>query len=137
MRVVKLTKEDWATLSEKAHLIAFNEHRDPISERVDFAIIVEDGYGKPMIYITARELDRESLYWQYGGAFPDTRGTGKTKECVEEVLNWCKQNNYRRVFFYTENTNVPMLKLAMNLRFRAVGIRNYKHHVLLEHFREF
>lgn len=131
-----LNKEKWATLAENAHLVVFNELRKPESERIDFALLVESEHGIPMQYVTVRELDQESLYFQYGGSFPGTKNTMQSFRCMEKILEWSKFMNYRRVNFLVENTNEAMLKLAMRCGFLITGIKNYKGHILLEHSRE-
>jgi hypothetical protein len=131
-----LSKEKWATLAENAHLVVFNEARKPESERIDFALLVESEHGIPMQYVTVKELDQESLYFQYGGSFPGTKHTMQSFRCMEKILEWVKFMGYRRVNFLVENTNDAMMKLAMRCQFLITGIKNFKGHILLEHTRE-
>jgi len=131
-----LNKEKWAVLAENAHLIVFNEARKPEAERIDFALLVESEHGIPMQYVTVRELDQESLYFQYGGSFPGTKHTMQSFRCMEKILEWCKFMNYRRVNFLVENVNQAMLKLAMRCGFIITGIKTFSGHILLEHSRE-
>lgn len=137
MTVKKVTKEDWAELSEKAHLIVFNQNSKPEMERIDYALMVESNSGIPLQYATCRELDGESVYVQYGGSFPGTKGSTRSLRCAEKLLEWAEFAGYRRVSFFVENTNEAMLKLAMRLGFLIVGVRNFKNKILLEHFKEF
>lgn len=137
MNVVKLNKEDWMVLSDKAHLVVFNETRKPEMERIDFALMVESNAGIPMQYATCRELDSESLYFQYGGSFPGTKGTIKSIQCMELILDWAEFAGYRRIAFLVENTNQAMLKLALRCGFLITGIRNFKGMILVEHTKEF
>lgn len=137
MRVVKISKEKWAELSEKAHLIVFNEIRKPEMERIDYALLVESDSGVPMQYATCRELDAESVYFQYGGSFPGTKGTGKSLRCFDKIIEWSEFAGYRRISFLVENTNEAMMKLALRFGFLVVGLRNFKGQVFLEHTKEF
>lgn len=137
MKVDKISKEKWAELSEKAHLIVFSEVKKAETERIDFALCVLSEQGVPLTYTTCREMDAETLYWQYGGSFPGTRGTIASFSNTLHLLEWAKQNGYKRVCFYVENDNQPMLKLAMKCGFKITGVRNYKSHILLEHLKEF
>ncbi len=137
MRVVKIKKEDWSELAEKAHLIVFNEIKKPEMDRIDFALMVETEGGIPMQYATCQERDRDTIYFQYGGSFPDTKGTTKSLRCMQEILKWTEQAGYRYVAFLVENVNQAMLKLAMHTGFIIVGIRNFRGMILLEHVREF
>lgn len=137
MTVKKVTKEDWAELSERAHLIVFNEIRKPETERIDFALIVESESGVPLQYATCRELDSESLFFQYGGSFPGTKGSPKSLRCMEKIIGWAEFSGYRRIAFLVENTNDAMMKLAMRCGFLVTGIRTFKGLILLEHVKEF
>lgn len=137
MIVRKLTKEEWKPLSEQAHLVVFNEAKDASIERIDFALVAEDKDQVPCSYTTCRELDADSLYFQYGGSFPGTKGTTKSIAAFEGFVRWAKEAGYKRVTFYVENWNAAMLKLAMRTGFLITGVRNYKSHVLVEHLLEF
>lgn len=137
MEVKRITRGDWATLSERAHLVVFNEIRKPEMDRIDFALIVDNGSGMPLQFATCREVDSESLYIQYGGSFPGTKGTPKSLRCFNAILDWANLAGYRRVAFLVENTNSAMLKLALGVGFKVIGIRNYRGSILLEHVKEF
>lgn len=137
MRVVQIAKEKWGELSEKAHLIVFNEIKKPENERIDFALLVESSSGVPMQYATCRELDSESVYFQYGGSFPGTKGSISSLRCMEKIIEWAEFAGYRRIAFLVENTNEAMLKLAMRCGFLIVGLRTFKGLILLEHVKEF
>lgn len=136
MRVVQVSKEKWLELSEKAHLIVFNEVKKPELERIDYALMVESDSGVPLQYATCRELDAESVYFQYGGSFPGTKGSPRSLRCMEKLLDWTEFAGYRRVSFLVENTNEAMLKLAMRCGFLIVGMRNFKGLILLEHLKD-
>ncbi len=137
MRVIQVSKDKWTELSEKAHLIVFNEVKKPELERIDYALMVESNSGIPLQYATCRELDAESLYLQYGGSFPGTKGSVSSLRCFEKLLEWAEFAGFRRVSFLVENTNEAMLKLAMRCGFLIVGIRNFKGLILLEHAKEY
>lgn len=137
MKVQKLDKETWKLLSEGVHRIVFRENRPPETERVDFALIVEDAEGVPASYSTCREFDAETLYWQYGGSFPGTKGTINSLKNFQAMVRWAKEAGYKRLTFLVENTNFAMLKLALITEFKITGVRVYQQHVLLEHLLEF
>lgn len=136
MRVVQISKEKWAELAEKAHLIVFNEKKDPKADRIDFALIVESTEGVPMQYTTCRELDSESIYFQYGGSFPGTKGTPQSLLCMEKLMEWARFQGYRRITCLIENTNQPALKSAMKCGFLITGVRNFHGQILLDHIKE-
>jgi hypothetical protein len=127
--------KEWKNLSEKAHLIAFSETKPSEWDRIDFALLVRRG-EQAMGYVTCREHDHETLYWQYGGAFPGTKESSLTFAGYKAFVSW-SQKKYKRITTLIENNNVVMLKMAMKVGFRIVGVRLFRGHVLLEHLLEF
>lgn len=124
--------EKWAELSERAHLIVFNELKKPETNKIDFALLVESKSGEPLFYAECREIGKGSLYWQYGGAFPGTKGTIASVRSFEQLLEWAEFAGYTRISYLVENTNEAMLKLAMRMGFLITGIRVHKGKVFLE-----
>lgn len=126
-----LTPGEWASLSEKAHVICFNEKRYSYMDRIDFTLLgVID--SEPVAYCTVRELDFESCYWQYGGAFPNVKDTVKSFAAYKKFADWCFENKYKRVSTYIANTNIVMLKMAFKVGFRIIGTRTFKGDILVE-----
>jgi hypothetical protein len=135
MFVNKLTAQEWKeTLAKQAHEIVFREDWDADLERIDFALVTEDENGSMVQYATLKEMDRDSAYIQYGGAFPSFRNSKKSYDSFSSILDWLLER-YINVGFLTENTNLPMLKFGIKKGFVIVGIRNFKGHIMLEHFK--
>jgi RimJ/RimL family protein N-acetyltransferase len=132
----QIPKEAWAVVSEDAHLIAFGEHKPAFFDRIDFALLAVTEQEEMMGYITCREFDHETLYWQFGGAFPGTKETVKSWAAYKAFGAWCS-DKYKRVATLIENDNTAMMKMAMKLGFRVIGVRNFKGSILLEHVLEF
>jgi len=133
--VERIPVDAWKPLSEKAHLICFNEHKPVSEERIDFALIAKKNHDL-CGYITCRELDGRSLYWQYGGAFPGTKGSSLSFQSYKAFADWAS-TRYDRIATLVENTNIVMLKMAFKVGYRIVGIRNFKGHILCELLLEF
>lgn len=131
IRVNKINKGEWISMSKNAHLICFNEARDPMMDRIDYALINEKD-GDPINYCTVRELDSESVYWQHGGAFPNSKGTGSSFYSYKRNAQWCFDEGYERITTYIENINLAMLKIALKVGFLIIGTRSFKGHVMLE-----
>jgi hypothetical protein len=129
------TRSEWALHSEQAHLICFGTHKPAAWDRFDFTLVARTEETL-LGYVTCREHDKETLYWQFGGAFPTAKGTIASWRTVEAMIDWCKKK-YRRVSFLVENDNAPMLKMALKLNARIIGTRTFKGGVLLEHLIEF
>lgn len=133
MKLTILSPEDWAELSEAAHLVAFDRRRPCGTDRIDYAAVAEDSDGTPVGYITVHEVDAETTYWQFGGSFPGSRGTAKVVRAYEAFLDWTKRAGYRHVFTLIDNMNTPMLRLAMKVGFRIMGAKLHDGRVLVEH----
>lgn len=131
MKVVKLSSDEWKMYAEDAHLICFNERMSAELNRIDFALVVHEG-DVPLAYTTCREFDANTVYMQFGGAFPSVRGTLKSFQCYMKMLEALK-SHYKRATTLIENNNIPMLKFAMKAGFLITGVRYFKGSVLLEH----
>lgn len=133
--------DEWVKeYSENAHLIAFNRTKPASWDRIDYAMLfLAKEEGKPDLpvgYVTCREHDHETVYWQYGGAMPDTKGSVVSVQAFKAGLDWAKLH-YKRVTLVVENTNRPMLKMAFHTGFTIHGVRTYNNFVMLEHMKEF
>lgn len=127
----KIDKKDWGRFSEEAHKIAFKEIKPKEWDRIDYALLGRH-FDTPMGYVTCREVDAHTVYWQFGGAFPGTKSTSLSFLTYQGFVNWTK-NRYERIVTYIENDNLVMLKMAMKVGFRITGVRVYKDSILLEH----
>lgn len=136
MRIEKISAQDWAQVSQSAHVVAFSENHDPSKERIDFALLAVDNKATPMAYVTCREVSKDVLYWQFGGAFPGTRNTSNSFKAYAAFAEWTKAN-YRAVTTAVENTNIVMLKMAFKIGYRVVGLRTHGGQIFLELALEF
>lgn len=130
MEIKTLTPGEWAVICSDAHLTVFNEIRDPLMDRIDYALVIEEE-GTPLGYLTAREFDSETVYWQFGGAFPTSVSSAKAVECYRHMVEWAL-HRYKRIVTYVENENVKYLKLAMHFGFRIIGCRIFNKEILVE-----
>jgi hypothetical protein len=134
VKVVFMPADEWKQYSEKAHLICFAENRSADMNRIDFALVAELN-GVPQTYMTCREVDAETVYMQYGGAFPSAKGTVNSFRGYQAMLKQLS-TVYKYGTTLIENTNTPMLRFAMQAGLRIIGVRNFKNTILLEHFSE-
>jgi RimJ/RimL family protein N-acetyltransferase len=135
IQVEKLYPDEWKMLAESAHVSVFDEVRSPDLDRISYALIAKSG-SDLVGYLTARETDAETVYWQFGGMFRDFRGTTKTMQTYVAFINWTK-NKYKRITTFVENVNIPYLRLAMSCGFLITGIKNFKNTILVELTLEF
>ena len=137
IRVDPLSTTAWETMSENAHKIAFGKVKPASLDRIDFALLaVDQESDRPLGYVTCREHDAETLYWQFGGALPGTRGTVNSWGTYLALIDWCS-SRYRRLTTLIENKNVVMLKMAMKAGFLINGIRYSSDSILVELVKEF
>lgn len=135
MKVEKVMPDTWKRLAPLAHKIAFDEILIPENDRIDFALFATV-QGAAAAYVTCREVDADSLYWAYGGALPTIKDTVLSWKAYSAMTDFCR-NKYKRIYTLIENTNIVMLKFAMKMGYKIIGIKNYKGAVLLEHVLEF
>lgn len=128
----KLNAEEWKVFSEDAHRACFSEVRSASIERIDFALLAHDPTSRGVLgYVTVRELDSESVYWQYGGAFENIEKGVLVYRIYKEFIEFTGKH-YKRVTTLVENTNLAYLKLAMKFGFRIIGVRVFKGTILVE-----
>jgi len=132
MRVEKLTPLEWKELSPTLHKQVFQHTIHPEWERIDYALICVDEDNAVQGYLTAREQDENTVFWQWGGVMPLARGTAGSGRGLQKLLAWASER-YTRMKTYVENDNTPMLRLYLMLGAKIVGIKYYEGKVFLEH----
>lgn len=126
----------WKSFSEDAHMGVFGEERTKEMDRIDFALLAVSENNELVGYMTCRELDARTVYWQYGGAFDEHRETEKTWEMMQAFVRYHK-DRYDRCTCYIENKNHKALRTAVKLGFFITGIKTFKNKIYLEHLLEF
>lgn len=114
-----LSKEDWAKISESAHLYSFGAERPSEMDRISYALLVRKD-TELACYATIIELDAESAYMQHGGNFPEVHGSPLTLRGYLMMTNYMKEK-YKNVSTRIWNKNKAMLKLAWAAGFTVVG----------------
>lgn len=123
--------EQWREYANAAHILVFKESREPLLDRISFALLAHNNQS-PVGYVTCRELDAESLYWQYGGALDEFRGFNAVR-AFRVFFNYCAEK-YKRISTLVKNDNVAYLHLLMKMGFRAIGLRTFGGEIFLEMF---
>ena len=103
LSVIKCTPEKWANYSQVAHKAVFGEIRDPQLDRISYAMLVHND-NHPIGFTTCREIDSESLYWQYGGCFKGNVGVPSFR-AFEAVFNDSKST-------FIPETTIPTTSAA-------------------------
>lgn len=131
--VVRYTADEWREYADSAHKLVFKKSRDPLIDRISFALLAHL-HDSPLGYVTCREIDAESLYWQYGGALDEFRGFNAVRG-FKAFFNYCS-DRYKRITTLVKNDNVAYLHLLMKMGFRAIGIRMFQAEIFLEMYWE-
>lgn len=137
--ITKLDPSEWTDYAEHAHAACFKEFRHASLDRISFALLAHDPHHKgPIGYVTVRELDSESCYWQHGGAFPPIEKTAHVLGVYQGFITWMREvGRFKRITTLVENTNVAYLKLAMHCGFRIIGVRMFKGEIFVEILKDF
>lgn len=133
MRVSVVKKEDWldSWQMHRCYAQVFHGERSSQIERPSFAFLcTEDERIKA--FITCVEMDSETLYWQFGGAFDQIKGTLKVKKALMSCLAESRVLGFKRVRFMVENGNVSMIKLALHCGFLICGTYFAKETIFVE-----
>jgi L-amino acid N-acyltransferase YncA len=117
----RLTKEEWAALSQSAHKYSFGTDRSPEMDRIDFALVVRETERDVLTgYMTVIELDQESAYIQHGGNFHHSDRNILTLRSYMMMCNFMKEK-YKNVSTRVWNKNKAMLKISWAAGFTVVG----------------
>lgn len=135
MKLATIPAKDWEKYSADAHMVCFGEVRPAGMNRIDFALTtLEDDV--PLTYMTCREVDSESVYMQYGGAFPSAKGT--VKSFIGYAMMIADLGlRYKRATTLISNKNHTMLKFAMKVGMEIIGVRLFNGEIFVEHMIEF
>lgn len=137
-RVQKFNRDEWLNGQEMSvcYHEAFSDKRLESIERCDYALAVLRD-EKLCAFVTCIEMDGETLYWQFGGAFDEIKKTISVIESYQAAIDKSRDLGFKRITTRIENTNIAMLKLAMKCGFLIVGTWNFKNTVYLELLNEF
>lgn len=139
IKIFRIGKNEWDSFSEYAHKLAFSEHKPKELDRIDYSLLivkVDENNDRPVGYITVRENDPRSVYWQFGGAFPEAKKSIYVAHGYRAALDFQKKLS-DRVVTYIENTNLAMLKLAFSVGFVVVGTRTVFGKIYVDLLNEF
>lgn len=123
IELLRYTPDQWYAYAEGAHAAVFRRERAPWVDRISFALLAVDG-EKVVGYVTCRETDNESLYWQFGGSVDEHRGISSFR-AFQALLDYTR-SRYKRCDTYVKNDNIGYLHLLHKQGFRVVGTRSVK-----------
>ena len=117
-QTVKIESEEWS------------KDRTRAIDSIDFALVCSAD-DVPTGHVTCIEMDKETIYWQLGGALESIKGTFAVVPCYMSMIKWSLER-YQRISTRILNTNIKMLHLAMRIGFRIIGVRTFKNEIFLE-----
>lgn len=134
--VSRIEPDEWKNrFSEDIHKLVFKEIKPAFADRISYALLLT--YQEEVIgYLTVRETDHETVYWQFGGLLSRFRRGMLGSRCFEAALEWQKAHS-KRVMMYVQNTNLSMLKLALGYGFLVIGTRTFREFLMCDLMREF
>jgi RimJ/RimL family protein N-acetyltransferase len=135
IKIIQIPATEWAQHSAKVHAAVFDKSKPAEWDRIDYVLLIHND-EKAIAYISCREEDRETVYWQFGGIFPAYRNTGLAYKIIDECVKWTAEK-YKRVTMRVENSNISFLKLAFKAGFRIVGTVTFKSFILCNLLLEF
>jgi hypothetical protein len=134
IQIERIDASEWNVLAEDAHLVVFQENRPAFMNRIDYVLIASSNL-EMIGYITVRELDSASVYWQFGGVLPKYRSTATVLKAYQKAIEETKVA-YENIFTYIRNDNIRMLKLAMSQGFKIIGTKTFDGVIYVEHLLE-
>ena len=136
MKYCIYSPEEWKPLSENAHLACFGEFRENSLNTYDYVLAIFKDDGEICGYVSIIEMDKETAYMQHGGSFPNAQGTTAVVRIHREMLRHLK-TKYKSVTTQIENTNIPMIRLALMNGFIINGVSQLWGHTLLSLINDF
>jgi hypothetical protein len=115
--------EAWDELSDMAQISTFEERRPAYMNKIDYALGVRTD-NDIISWVTVRELDHESVYWQYGGCLPKHRNTLNSFKSYKMMKDFCFKNGIKYISTLVESDNIVMLKMAFKIGFRIIGTKS-------------
>ena len=112
---------EFALISEQLFGLTFGAKRNKELERIDFSVLLSVR-GKLSGFVTCYEHQANELYLQYGGALPEFRENPAVLRGYRVLLGFLLEH-YSSLLTRIENTNTPMLKLALRCGWLIIGLR--------------
>jgi hypothetical protein len=135
-RVEMLSPYDWTEFAQTAHMICFGEHLPEDFAKIDFALVVYDESNSMCGYATCKEFDKETVYLQHGGTFPNYEKSHYVFMGYMQILLRLSEM-YKFSVTRIENKNVSYLKLALKAGFLVNGAITVKNKIYLNLLKDY
>jgi hypothetical protein len=139
MRTIRVEKDLWLKeFSENAHLSVFEPDVGYEPGSLDFALMtIDEEKDAPIIYTTVKDLPKKGAYIEFGGSFPDYRGSSKVLRAFIQMTDYFRVENYKFVCFGCRNNNIPMNRLGLSAGYIPTGMLYDREKLFLEYTKEF
>lgn len=137
MRIVQIDRVEWIkNFQNDAYKKVFEDDDTSSMDRSLFDhafVVVDDKTEMPIIYNTIKQSSTDSVFIEFGGSFPEYRGSMKVKPAFKILLDMYKNGGAKVVHLNTKNTNVAMQKLALSTGFTQFGVHLSAGNLFLEY----
>lgn len=138
MKIEFYEREYWLEHFElHAHAAVFEPGVSRNEGGFHFALmVVDEETDTPIIYVTCLKTTAGGVFIEYGGSFPDFRGSMKVLRAFRAVNEWFKINLFKYAMLATRNTNAAMNKLALADDYFVTGVHTDDGRLYLDYTKE-
>jgi hypothetical protein len=139
VRVDYYSREDWLKyFADVAHAAVFDP--DVVRQEGGFGfalLVIDEEKDEPIIYVTCAKNPAGGAYIEYGGSFPNSRGSQKVLRAFQLVNKWFEEKGFTHSGLMTRNTNKQMNRLALATDYFVTGVHMDDGRLYLDYTREF
>jgi len=122
--ILAFSREEWIKrFQAPAYQAAFaKDPSDMDPSLFDLAILgVDEETDKPISYMTCKQQSEHAIFIEYGGVFPDFRGSPKSQQFFNDGMTYLQKAGAKIINFATTNDNVKMQIMGLKAGFRCMG----------------
>lgn len=131
----KIRPQEFKKYEDDAHTIVFGERR-PHGLSTHHFVLMMCKDGEVGGFCTAIEMDKHTLYLQYGGVFPNFANSLYVFMGFQKMIAWTSKH-YKQVWARIDQNNFTMLKMANKVGFDVCGTWTFDGRTYLEMINKF
>ena len=126
---LNITKKEWDEYKDGYYRALFGTQRGDL-DSIDYCslVIFRDHIAG---YVTVKELDKKTAYWQLGGVLPKFQNTVFSVKGYKDLIGWFSER-YKYIRTRIVNTNTKMLRMALKAGFLIIGTVMFHNKVYVE-----
>ncbi len=133
MEAQYLTPDQWSQIEKSAVGASFGHWDEGMGAPLSYALLMVDAQNTPRGYVTAQLHGPRTVYWKFGAALFPTQGSIVVRNALLQLIDREKLMGRTKIHTFIENTNTRMLRMALSVGFRVVGVRLSESAVLVDH----